>query len=583
MMTKRSKKGPNSQANKRKAITPPAFETYGIVFPEQRSWSYYEELSKRNILPTKFYHKKTVQDLGFEMELNALIAGLDLEDFVTMNAKTYRRVTLEVLSSARINDFFTIYPNRGLIVNPVAECVDSYDENIWWGELTGEERKFISSSAKSSSFHHPVVRYLNCMLLYAVFAKGATGSLSSGELGALWLATKKDEGILDFGQLLITRIIEHRDGQPTSGDILLGGMLTLLLRALPGDPYQHTLAELDEVPGGEFLDLRTLSNAKWIKATKDDKYIWMVKQRDWCILPNPAITSWTPNVRYLLPRDPRFIAQAQRLPPPQPNPESPPHGPPHGPPRSPPILEPSPNEGGMSSSSSPFDFHCLQSTLAAILQGQANQANTLASLASQGSRTGDSYPDIYSSYYSRRVYDFHVDKGDFAPYVNYPYHPPQQGPIPSWNEERTPTYPYWTGPSQPGVTPPSFPPYDYTMMGGSDYRGDPMYPTPPPVERPDGWPEDFPGWPRGYMGGWDGPRGEPPNGNYPLRPEYGWPPYTDASGPDVDPTYNVTPFTDDAARAHRLERDDFGGFIMQRVRRMPRVLLLRVPSVSPPS
>ena len=336
-MTKRTKKGPNPQANKRKAITPPAFETYGIVFPEQRSWSYYEELSKRNIRPTKFYHKKTVQDLGFEKELNALIAGLELEDFVTMNAKTYKRVTLEVLSSARRrrvhdngkesvelhfqafnnqhvltdeaindffninpNDFFTSHPNRGLIVNPVAECVDNYDENIWWGELTGEEKKFISSSAKSSSFHHPAIRYLNRMLLYAVFAKGATGSLSSAELGALWLATEKNEGILDFGQLLITRIIEHRDGQPTCADILLGGMLTLLLRALPGDPYQDILAELDEVPGGEFLDLRTLFNAKWIKATKDDKYIWIVKQRDWCILPNPAITSCTPNVRYLL-------------------------------------------------------------------------------------------------------------------------------------------------------------------------------------------------------------------------------------------------------------------------------------------
>ena len=81
------------------------------------------------------------------------------------------------------------------------------------------------------------------------------------------------------------------------------------------------------------------------------------------------------------------------------------------------------------------------------------------------------------------------------------------------------------------------------MMGGSDYRGDPMYPTSPPVDRPDGWPEDFTGWPRGYMGGWDGPRGEPPHGNYPLVPEYGWPPYTDASGPDVDPTFNFTPFT----------------------------------------
>ncbi|XP_021848874.2 uncharacterized protein [Spinacia oleracea] len=84
-------------------------------------------------------------------------------------------------------------------------------------------------------------------------------------------------------------------------------------------------------------------------------------------------------------------------------------------------------------------------------------------------------------------------------------------------------------------------------------------------------------------GGWDGPRGEPTHGNYPLWPEYGWPPYTDASGPDVDPTYNFTRFTDDAARAHRLERDEYWRIHDAKGKGHAPGPLLRVHSISPPS
>lgn len=144
MMSKRSKKGPTAHVNKRKAPTPPELETFGIAFPDERSWNFFEELSRRTIRPTKFYHEETVKELGIENEMNKLIAGLDLEKFVEMSAKTYKRVTLEFLASARrmtvhedgketielhfqafnkqhtlthedINDFFSLFPNRCLV------------------------------------------------------------------------------------------------------------------------------------------------------------------------------------------------------------------------------------------------------------------------------------------------------------------------------------------------------------------------------------------------------------------------------------------------------------------------------------
>lgn len=43
--------------------------------------------------------------------------------------------------------------------------------------------------------------------------------------------------------------------------------------------------------------------AKWLKYTSKDKvYIWCVKGSEWCLLPDPSLTKWDPNYRYLIPR-----------------------------------------------------------------------------------------------------------------------------------------------------------------------------------------------------------------------------------------------------------------------------------------
>ena len=112
MAPKRSKKNPAAteaaitSSSKRKATTaptPPNMETYGIEFTEQRSWDFFEVLSKRTIKPTKFFHRESVRSLGVEAQVDKLLKGLGWEEFAKMSAPTYKRVTLEFLSSARKN------------------------------------------------------------------------------------------------------------------------------------------------------------------------------------------------------------------------------------------------------------------------------------------------------------------------------------------------------------------------------------------------------------------------------------------------------------------------------------------------
>ena len=132
------------------------------------------------------------------------------------------------------------------------------------------------------------------------------------------------------------------------------------------------------------------------------------------------------------------------------------------------------------------------------------------------------------SYQTSALYDASVRRGEVTPPVNYPYVPPQQGPVPSWGGDNLPTYPYWPGVEDPDVPRRDFPPYDYRVSGGSDYRGDPAYyyvhpHHPEPLVQPEPYDQltrsqldlfqGHYGFPPGYTGGWDtGDDGAGPSG-----------------------------------------------------------------------
>ena len=122
----------------------------------------------------------------------------------------------------------------------------------------------------------------------------------------------------------------------------------------------------------------------------------------------------------------------------------------------------------------------------------------------------------------QHLYDAGVKREEITLPVNYPYFPPQYGPIQSFGDDGVPTYPYWQGPAGSNTETRSFPDehsnYDYRVPGGSDYRDDPNYsyvhPNHPlPLALTEQftplapWQHDnFRGhysWPPSYTGGWD--------------------------------------------------------------------------------
>ena len=156
-----------------------------------------------------------------------------------------------------------------------------------------------------------------------------------------------------------------------------------------------------------------------------------------------------------------------------------------GAPQPPPVLHqeqiiPPLSGGGEASSSSsfpPFDFNALRSTIDDI------RRDNQASIEQWG-------------YYARANYDNLVQAGIQAPYVNYPYHPPQEGPVNHWGpydpqHPTPPCYAYWEGPIDPTQRV-GTPPYDPYRPGGCDPAYDPAS-TSTPAPFDGGWGAQ--GWP----------------------------------------------------------------------------------------
>lgn len=229
---------------------------------------------------------------------------------MSLNADTYRRLTLEFLASARrnvveinrvdvvqlsfqvfnephsftmdeINDIFEFQTNNDLFTNLSTEVIQhdkGYDKQSRWREIMDEE-DFISSSSKASSYIHPAMRYVSHLLVFCFFSKNT-------KVAALWMDNEAGcKGYLDFGNLLVSRITDTRDGTTYNGDIQLGEMFTLLVMHIEDNKYKELLLALPPI-GGKFLITEDLVQAKWMQTCNTPRNmtptygVWVRRERN---------------------------------------------------------------------------------------------------------------------------------------------------------------------------------------------------------------------------------------------------------------------------------------------------------------
>lgn len=80
-------------------VDPPQVDTMGIVFADQAFSANFLKISRRRVKPTKFYDSEVADALGVRADITMLFEGVDLGSWLELYALTYRRLTLEFLSS----------------------------------------------------------------------------------------------------------------------------------------------------------------------------------------------------------------------------------------------------------------------------------------------------------------------------------------------------------------------------------------------------------------------------------------------------------------------------------------------------
>lgn len=100
---KKSKTSKAPSGSRINVVRPPNVDTMGIDFDDQASWDYFMGLKDRKIRPTRFYDVVEVEKLGINLEVEYLLQSLGWEHFMKIQDDTYRRLTLEFLSSTHLN------------------------------------------------------------------------------------------------------------------------------------------------------------------------------------------------------------------------------------------------------------------------------------------------------------------------------------------------------------------------------------------------------------------------------------------------------------------------------------------------
>jgi len=265
----------------------------------------YSLLKKRLITPPRHYDEVTVAALGLSDDLSWLINQNHWTQFVAMQHPAHRRITLEFLSSVRVEILqgrdctdglieFRLY-DRDYTMNlaefnsiygfrPGGErrLPNEFNETEFWHAITDGSGSYQASSAKASNIYNPCLRYLHRFMTQSIFARGdSTGNIRQSELCFLWAMLNQYH--LDFGSFLARHF--EKVGKADKGNIVLGGLITPIAQHVGLNPRRDPT-----IPTGLRLDLDYLqtfmltqvSGTLYLKTKFSDRHI---------ALPNPQLTT----------------------------------------------------------------------------------------------------------------------------------------------------------------------------------------------------------------------------------------------------------------------------------------------------
>lgn len=293
----------------------------GIILKKAEERERFDILAGRGLLMSRYPDKTTLDDLGMRENVRDLVGNIGWGKFIGHSYSTKVYLTLEFLSTLcfrkdkdnvddpQHNNVSFSLDNREFSMSLTEFCErmgfastglihdshnpnnkpENYDPDEFWHQITGM-RKFVPKSAKASSIHNPVFRYIHRVMACSIFGRKETGTVRTDELFILWAMVNKQQ--VNTGYYLLSHMASV--ATQDSGKIVVGGPIEFMAKTLNIKLYR------DEHPlhGCNGINIDTLIQMKMIKDVsggKREQFQLRVANHDSFLLPNPDRTD-TSNV-----------------------------------------------------------------------------------------------------------------------------------------------------------------------------------------------------------------------------------------------------------------------------------------------
>ncbi|KAL2899947.1 Very-long-chain 3-oxoacyl-CoA reductase [Bienertia sinuspersici] len=262
---------------------------YDIVFQDDEQKKRYERLFSRGIVATRFCNPNALQSLHIEDDVNWLMNSIGWGNFIKKKTPTYKRATLEFLSSLKANVSFGEGCEQGLItfrlynqdhswtlaqLNEVLglptggprHTPKQWDANDTWNAIAGGI-SWHKDGVKGNYIRHPSIHYIQRLLACIVLGCRDGGNTRKDEL--YFIHHMLHARAIHTGAFLIKQMETLANRSDTRGAIVQGGYVTLIALSLG---YRERLLAGGNVLGTNVLNLASCTSMGLIKEKKVQFY-----------------------------------------------------------------------------------------------------------------------------------------------------------------------------------------------------------------------------------------------------------------------------------------------------------------------
>ncbi|KAL2941179.1 Histone-lysine N-methyltransferase SETD2 [Bienertia sinuspersici] len=301
--TRRTPSSSSATKTKEKAV----INYYDINFRDDNHRSKYETLFKRGVTSTRFCDIDALRALHIEEDVRWLFANVGWNNFLMQKYPTYKRVTLEFLSSLRAVTHSGEGCGEGSII------FQSYNEEHTWtltkfNEVLGlpnggprltskywsadpiwrlltDDSEYDSNNSPGNHIRHPALRYVQRLLACTVFGRQEGSKARKDEL--FMLDRMLHAQPIDTGAFLIKQMRDLAYKSTTSGAIVLGGLITPIALYLG---HRERLEKEESIEGIDALDIPACALMNWI-VKKDGTTLWCIKENEDVLPPAGTMSS----------------------------------------------------------------------------------------------------------------------------------------------------------------------------------------------------------------------------------------------------------------------------------------------------